>query len=67
LQEIEVLTIFTEDLPATKAFYSDVFGLPVVFDDAVSAVFKFNNLLLNVLLVSEAPKLVEPAPVAMLS
>ncbi len=64
LQVIEVITIFTEDLPATKAFYSDVFGLPLVFDDAVSAVFKFDNLLLNVLLVSEAPKLVEPATIA---
>ena len=56
-------SIFTEDLPATKAFYSDVFGLPLVFEDAVSAVFKFDNLLLNVLRVSEALKLVEPAPV----
>ncbi len=64
LNLIEVITIFAEDLPATKAFYNDVFGLPLVFADAVSAVFKFDNLLLNVLLVSEAPKLVEPAPVA---
>jgi catechol 2,3-dioxygenase-like lactoylglutathione lyase family enzyme len=62
LHAVEVITIFTEDLPATKAFYSDVFGLPLVFEDAVSAVFKFDNLLLNVLRVSEAPKLVEPAP-----
>jgi len=63
LHVIEVITIFTEDLSATKAFYSDVFGLPLVFEDTVSAVFKFENLLLNVLLVSEAPKLVEPAQV----
>jgi len=33
-----------------------MFGLPLVFEDAVSAVFKFENLLLNVLLVSAAPK-----------
>jgi catechol 2,3-dioxygenase-like lactoylglutathione lyase family enzyme len=63
LQAIEVITIFTEDLMATKAFYSGVFGLPLVFEDVVSAVFKFDNLLLNVLGVSEAPKLVEPAAV----
>jgi catechol 2,3-dioxygenase-like lactoylglutathione lyase family enzyme len=62
LHAIEVITIFAEDLPATKAFYSDVFGLSLVFEDAVSAVFKFDNLLLNILLASEAPKLVEPAP-----
>jgi catechol 2,3-dioxygenase-like lactoylglutathione lyase family enzyme len=63
LHAIEVITIFAEDLPATKAFYSDVFGLSLVFEDAVSAVFQFDNLLLNVLLASEAPKLVEPTPV----
>jgi lactoylglutathione lyase len=63
LHAIEVITIFTEDLPATKAFYGEMFGLPLVFEDAASAVFKFDNLLLNVLRVSEAPKLVEPAPV----
>lgn len=60
---IEVITIFTEELPLTKAFYSDVFGLPLVYEDAVSAVFKFDNLLLNLLQASEAPKLVEPASV----
>jgi catechol 2,3-dioxygenase-like lactoylglutathione lyase family enzyme len=63
LHAIEVITIFTEDLPATKAFYRDVFGLPLVFEDAVSAVFKFDNLLFNMLRASEAPKLVEPASV----
>lgn len=63
LHAIEVITIFAEDLPETKAFYSDVFGMPLVFEDAVSAVFKFDNLLLNVLRASEAPKLVEPATV----
>jgi lactoylglutathione lyase len=63
LHAVEVITIFAEDLPATKAFYTDVFGLPLVFEDAVSAVFKFDDLLLNVPRVSEVPKLVEPAPV----
>lgn len=63
LHAIEVITIFAEDLLATKAFYSDVFSLPLVYEDAVSAAFKFDNLLLNVLRVSEAAKLVEPVPV----
>lgn len=63
LQAVEVITIFAEDLPATKAFYSEMFGLPLVFEDAVCGVFKFDNLMLNVLLASEASKLVEPAPV----
>jgi lactoylglutathione lyase len=63
LNAVEVITIFAEDIPATKAFYRDVFGLPLVFEDAVSAVFRFDNLLLNVLQTSQAPELVEPAPV----
>jgi len=63
LQAIEVITIFTEDVPATKAFYREVFGLPLIFEDAVSAVFRFDNLLLNVLQASEAPELVQPAAV----
>jgi catechol 2,3-dioxygenase-like lactoylglutathione lyase family enzyme len=63
LHAVEVITIFAEDLPGTKAFYGDVFGLPLVFEDTVSAVFKFENLMLNVLLASEAPTLVEPVTV----
>jgi catechol 2,3-dioxygenase-like lactoylglutathione lyase family enzyme len=63
LQTIEVITIFAEDLVATKAFYVDVFELPVVFEDPVSVVLRFHNLMLNVLLASEAPSLVEPMPV----
>ena len=64
LHAIEVITLFAEDFPATKAFYRTVFGLPLVFEDANSAVFKFDNLLLNVLVVSEAPKLVAPEPIS---
>jgi len=64
LQVIEVITIFIEELPATKAFYSDVFGLKLVFEDSVSAVFKFDNLLLNLLLASEAAELVAPELIA---
>lgn len=63
LRAIEVVTIFAEDVAATQAFYRDVFGLPLVFEDAVSAVFRFDNLLLNILHVSQAPELVDPAPV----
>lgn len=63
LRAIEVITIFAEDLPATRAFYGEVFGLPLVFADPVSAVYKFDTLLLNVLHVSQAPELVAPAPV----
>ena len=64
LHAIEVITIFAEDLPATKAFYANVFGLPLIHEDANSAVFTFDNLWLNVLAASEAPNLVAPEPIA---
>ena len=60
---IATITLFTEDLAGTKAFYERVFGLPVVFQDDNSAVFKFGAMLVNLLDVREAPELVEPAPV----
>ena len=61
---ISAITLFVEDLPATKQFYSEVFGLSVVFEDPVSAVFRFGGTLINLLNVSEAPGLIEPAMVA---
>ena len=64
LTEIEVLTFFVADVAETKAFYEAVFGLPVVFEDEVSSVMKFGNLMINVLQSSEASELVQPKSVA---
>ncbi|THF83580.1 VOC family protein [Deinococcus sp. KSM4-11] len=61
---LTAITLFTEDLPATKAFYQEVFGLPVVHENADSAVFLFGNTMLNLLTIANAPELVEPAAVA---
>jgi catechol 2,3-dioxygenase-like lactoylglutathione lyase family enzyme len=61
---ISAITLFTEDLAATKTFYSEVFGLPVHYEDEQSAVFNFGNTLINLLEIGEAPGLVEPAVVA---
>lgn len=58
---ISAITVFTEDLPATRAFYQDVFGLPVHFEDEASAVFKFSNTLINLLSTPEAVELIAPA------
>lgn len=64
LSEIEVITLFVEDLPATKAFYTEVFGLEIVYQDDESAVVKLDNLMINLLKVAEAHGLIAPAPVA---
>ncbi|MFJ9690986.1 VOC family protein [Kitasatospora sp. NPDC101183] len=64
LDELEVLTLFVADVPAAKAFYREVLGLPVVYEDDASAALRLRNLLLNLLAAGQAPELVEPAPVA---
>lgn len=61
---ISAITLFVEDVPAARRFYQEVFGLPVVFEDDASTVFKFENTLINLLESSEAPELVGPARVA---
>ena len=62
--EIAAITLFVEDLAAAKGFYSDVFQLPVHFEDDNSTVFKFGDTLVNLLKTSKAPELVAPATVA---
>lgn len=60
-KKLSTITLFVEDLAATRQFYGDVFGVPVVFEDDVSAVFGFGNVQVNLLQASEAPELVDPA------
>jgi len=61
---ISAITLFVEDLAAAKEFYSRVFGLPVVFEDDDSVVFKLGNTLVNLLKTAAAAELIEPAAVA---
>ena len=63
-KNIFAITLFTEDLNASKQFYQDIFGLALVFEDPNSAVFKIGDTLINVLDISAAGELVEPAQVA---
>jgi lactoylglutathione lyase len=61
--KIMAATLFTEDLERSKEFYAGVFGLPVHWEDADSAVFMFGDTMVNLLRVSNAPALIAPAPV----
>jgi catechol 2,3-dioxygenase-like lactoylglutathione lyase family enzyme len=61
---IAAITLFVEDLQATRQFYGDVFGLPVFFENDDSAVFKFGDTLVNLLKIGQAKELIEPAAVA---
>lgn len=64
VDHIEAITLFVEDLSATKEFYQVVFSLPLVFEDSDSAVFKFGDTLINLLKSTAAKELIEPAQVA---
>ena len=61
---INALTLFVEDLAAAKAFYRDVFGVPLIYEDDDSAVFNFGNTIVNLLKATAAVELIEPAPIA---
>jgi len=61
---IAAITLFVEDLAAAKQFYQHVFDLPVHFEDPHSAVFKFGDTLINLLIVGQASELIGPAAVA---
>ena len=63
LRGIGAITLFVENLEATKRFYREVFGLAVAFEDD-SAVFDFGNTIINLLKTTAATELVEPAAVA---
>jgi catechol 2,3-dioxygenase-like lactoylglutathione lyase family enzyme len=61
---IGAITLFTEDLPGSRAFYAEVLGLPEVFADDVSVAFGFGGTILNVLAVAAACELIAPGTVA---
>ena|SRR5215207_3881759 len=63
-RKIFAITVFAEDLAATRQFYADVFELPVAFEDDNSAVFDFGNVVINLLDAREGPELIGPARVA---
>ena len=60
LGKISIISLFVEDVAASKAFYKSVFGVSVIFEDDHSAVVRFENLDVNLLQTSEAASLVEP-------
>src|SRR6185437_8944975 len=61
---IGAITLFVDDLAASKEFYSKVFGLPVAVEEDDAAVFNFGNTLINLLHVDSAGELVGSVGVA---
>jgi lactoylglutathione lyase len=63
-KSIFAVTLFVDDLEEAKSFYQRVFDLPIDYQDDASAVFKFGELLINLLKTTSAPELINPAKVA---
>lgn len=61
---VGAVTLFSDDLSASRAFYEKVFEAQPVFEDGDSACFSFGALLVNLLAASAARELIAPLPVA---
>lgn len=64
LDNVEVITVFSDDVSASREFYTRVFDAPILFEDEVSVVLRIGAIVINVLARTEAPKLLTPEPVA---
>lgn len=64
VKTISAMSLFVEDLQKAKSFYQEVFDVPVVFEDEVSVAVQFDNLVINLLEVSQAHTLIDPGVVA---
>ena len=62
--KVDAITLFSEDLEQSKAFYGGVFGLPLIFEDPNSAVFQLDNTVINLLKIPAEHELIEPGKVA---
>lgn len=64
LKHVGAITLFVEDPERSRSFYQDVFGVPVVYEDADAAAFQFENTIVNLLKTSAAHDLISPGVVA---
>jgi catechol 2,3-dioxygenase-like lactoylglutathione lyase family enzyme len=63
LKSVGAITLFVEDPQKSKVFYETVFDVPVIYEDENSAVFRFENMIVNLLETSAAHDLIAPAAV----
>ena len=63
-RSVDFITLFVDDLDRSKTFYREVFGLPLIFEDENSAVFRFANTGINLLRSEAADDLIRPGAVA---
>jgi hypothetical protein len=56
LKHLVCITLFVQDFAASKKAYLDTFDVRIVYEDLVSAVLKLENVMINLLKISEAPR-----------
>jgi lactoylglutathione lyase len=61
---VAAITLFIDDLAAAKTFYRRAFDLPPLMEDDDSVAFRFGTTIVNLLVETAAPELIEPARVA---
>ncbi|MBV9486830.1 MAG: VOC family protein [Frankiaceae bacterium] len=61
---VGAITLFVSDIAVATEFYLRVFDTEAIFQDEASTALRFTNIVINLLVDSEAPELVEPANVA---
>lgn len=64
LKSVGAITLFVEDLAATRSFYERVFGRTAAFEDDSSAAFRFDNTLVNLVTTQAAGVVIAPVAVA---
>jgi catechol 2,3-dioxygenase-like lactoylglutathione lyase family enzyme len=62
--KVGAITMFVSDIAASTEFYLRVFDTEPIFQDEASTAIRFDNVIVNLLIESEAPELIEPAKVA---
>jgi len=65
-RNVNVITLFVEDLHKSREFYQQIFGMTAGYEDENSSVFNFGNMSINLLNITEAHGLIAPGKVASL-
>jgi catechol 2,3-dioxygenase-like lactoylglutathione lyase family enzyme len=64
LSSVGAITLFVDDPKASTTFYENAFDVPMIYEDENSAVFGFENMIVNLLKSEAAHELIEPGTVA---
>jgi catechol 2,3-dioxygenase-like lactoylglutathione lyase family enzyme len=64
LNSVGAITMFVDDRKRAKSFYERAFDIEPVYEDDNAVAFQFENMVVNLLVTSEAHGLIGPAVVA---